>query len=326
MGEPRWRSWGEPTRVIVYASRPMAARAFLASSTILAVLAVTSLAGAQGAPPPPADPQAPPPQAGQQVPPPGQQPPPAQQPGQPPPGHGQPPPGYGQPPPGYGQGGYAQPYGQQPQPGYGAPYGNSGYAQGYGYNGPPPEGPPPPPPREKKEPECCRFAIRYDPFDLIFRRATFQGEVGIIGPLAIEIEPSIIWGSPRELVEESGFALAANIGLYVSGRYLEGFFVKAHVGFEQFDATLTNPDLPTETDSKSISAPIVGLMIGSSNIWGNDDLGFNLSGGIGIGVAIADKVTLSVNDEAGRAAYVTDYYDKAGIIQLLGSLGLGVAF
>lgn len=299
------------------------------SAALVALLALAGTAAAQD-PGPPA-----PPPGGQPAPPPGPQgPPPPAPPGQPPPQ--QPPPGYGQPaqqmPPGGGYGpppggGYAQPYGQQPGQGggYGAPYGGSGYSQGYGYGGPP-EGPPPPPPREKREPSCCRYAIRYDPFDLIFRRATFQAEVGIIGPLSIEVEPSWIWGSPREFVEESGFGIAANIGLYVSGKYLKGFFVKGHVGFETFDATLTHPDIPGQTDSEKISAPIVGLLIGSSNIWGNDDVGFNLSGGIGIGVAIADKTSLVVPGDATISGIQTDYYDKAGVIQLLGNLGLGVAF
>lgn len=301
----------------------MSLRACLAASSALALVLVTSFASAQGQPggaPPPG--QWPPPGAGQQ---PAPQPPPQQP--------QQPPPGYGQPPPGSGSGGYAQPYGQPPaQPGYGAPYGNSGYSQGYGYNGPP-EGPPPPPPREKKEPECCRYAIRYDPFDLISRRVTFQGEVGIIGPLAIEIEPSYIWGDPagvfsngESLIDASGFAIAANVGLYVSGRYLEGFFVKAHFAYETFDATLTHPDIPENTGTEKLSAPILGLMIGSSNIWGNDDVGFNLSGGIGIGAALADKVTLIAPGDATHADFGITYYGDDDVIRLIGSLGLGVAF
>ncbi len=315
-------------------------RRVLSSAVLLAIAVQAGVASAQAPgqfpqPPPPAPPPQGQPALGQ--PPPGQ-PPPGQPPsGQPPPGQpqqappAQPPPGYGQPaqqmPP---SGGYAQPYGQPPPGGYGgygAPYGGSGYSQGYGYGGTP-EGPPPPPPREKREPNCCRYAIRYDPFDLVFRRATFQAEVGIIGPLAIEVEPSWIWGSPREFVEESGFGIAANVALYVSGKYLKGFFVKGHVGFETFEATLTHPNIPEQSASEDISAPIVGLLIGSSNIWGNDDVGFNLSGGIGIGVAIADKTSLFVpgDETAGIGGVQTDYYDKAGIIQLLGSLGLGVAF
>lgn len=253
-----------------------------------------------------------------------------------PPAGGAPPPA--PPPPGYGQpaqpvppsGGYAQPYGGgtgQPQGGYGAPYGSSGYGQ-QGYGGVPEGPPPPPPPRERREPSCCRYAIRYDPFDLIFRRATFQAEVGVVGPLSIEVEPSWIWGSPTEFVDEQGFAIAGNVGLYVSGRYLKGFYVKGHVGFETFEATLTHPDVAGQTDSETVSSPIFGVLIGSSSIWGNDDLGFNLSGGIGIGVAVGEKTTLFVpGDPAGNIPGIaTDYYDKAGVIKLLGSLGLGVAF
>lgn len=268
-----------------------------------ATIGLPAVAAAQGAPP-----------AG---------PPPAGQPAPPPPGYGQP----AQPVP-PSSGGYAQPYGQPPPGGYGgygAPYGGSGYSQGYGYGGVP-EGPPPPPPRERREPGCCRYAIRYDPFDLIFRRATFQAEVGIVGPLSIEVEPSWIWGSPREFVDEQGFAIAANVGLYVSGRYLKGFYVKGHVGYERFDAKLTHPDVAGQTDEETVSSPIFGVLIGSSSIWGNDDLGFNLSGGIGIGVAVGEKVTLQVPGDESVSGISTDYYDKAGVIQLLGSLGLGVAF
>jgi hypothetical protein len=292
---------------------------FLFASSIAAtVLAFASVARAQGGPPPGQWTQPGPAQPAQGQPPPQ---------GQPAP----PPPGYGQPPP--QNGGYAQPYGQpQGQPGYGAPYGSSGYSQGYGYDGPP-EGPPPPPPREKKEDRCCRYAIRYDPFDLLLRRVTFQGEIGIIGPLSIELEPSIIFGEAGFFlsngdnpIDASGFAGAANIGLYVSGKYLEGFFVKGHIGFETFEATLSHPDIPNQKDKEDISAPIVGLMIGSSNIWGNDTVGFNLSGGIGIGVALADKKTLSVPGDATHAGLEVAYYSDAGILQLLGSLGLGVAF
>ncbi len=315
-------------------SRPLRASATM-FALAASLLAPAALAQQPGPPPPAAPPAAPPAPAGAQQPPPGSPPPSAPPPSAPPPST--PPPGYGQPAqplqPGQypqGQGGYAQPYGQPPPGGYGgygAPYGNSGYSQGYGY-GAPPVGPPPPPPREKKEDRCCRFAIRYDPFDLIFRRATFQGEVGIVGPLSIEVEPSIIWGSEREFVDASGFAMAANVALYVSGRYLKGFFVKGHAAFETFDATLTHPDIPTNSQTKTISSPIFGLMIGSSNIWGNDDVGFNLSGGIGIGVAVGEKTSLIVEGDPTREipGIQTDYYDKAGVIQLLGSLGLGVAF
>jgi hypothetical protein len=314
----------------------------LAPLAASSILMVASIAAAQQPAPPPGQPAPPAGQPAPGQPPPGQPPPgqpPFQPQPQPPPGQFQPqpqPPPPAAPPPGYGQpaqgippgGGYAQPYNAPPPgSGYGAPYGNSGYSQGYGYGGPP-EGPPPPPPREKREPGCCRFALRYDPFDLIFGRATWQAEVGVIGPLAIDVEPSWIWGNNlAQDLDETGFAIAANVGLYVSGRYLKGFFVKGQVGFESFDATLTHPQTGTQVSS-NVSSPVFGLLIGSSNIWGNDDVGFNLSGGIGIGVAPGEKVVLTAAGDPTQDVpdLQVTYYDKAGIIRLLGSLGLGVAF
>lgn len=271
----------------------------------LSLLGAAASAAAQPPPPPPPQGGPPPPGYGQQPPPPGYG-------QQPPPGYGQqPPPGYGQqpPPPGYGP----------PPPGYGPPPG-----QGYGYG--PPAGPPPPP--KPKKPKCCFWAVRADPFDLLFRRLSFQGEIAIVGPLAFELEPSWIWGSPIEDVDASGFAMAGNVAIYFSGKPLKGFFLKAHAGFETFEATLTHPELGTST-SEDVGSPIFGALIGSSAVFGRNG-GFNLSGGIGIGVATAETVTLTVPGDFVNGVYVpgieTSYYDKAGRIQLLGNLGLGVAF
>jgi len=170
--------------------------------------------------------------------------------------------------------------------------------------------------------------VRADPFDLIFRRLSFQGEIAIVGPLTFEVEPSWIWGSPIEDVDASGFALSGNVGVYFSGKPLKGFFLKAHAGFETFEATLTHPDTGTST-SEQVGSPIFGALIGSSTVFGRNG-GFNLSGGIGIGVATAETVTLTVpggtvGGQPVRGLEIS-YYDKAGRIQLLGNLGLGVAF
>jgi hypothetical protein len=229
--------------------------------------------------------------------PPPQQPPPQQPPPQ------QPPPQ--QPPP------YAN-----PQP-YGPPQGLPPPGQpAYGY-GLPPAGPPPPP-LPPKEPSCCRFGVRFDPFDLLFRRLSFQAELALWGPLSIEVEPQWIFASPSENLDTTGGALAGNFLVYFTGRALDGFFAKATVGFERFDATISDPELKLE-ETKTVTSPILGLSVGSSTVFG-DDFGFNLAGGVGIGYATADKVELS----AGR--YSTIYYDKASAVQLLASLGLGIAF
>lgn len=200
---------------------------------------------------------------------------------------------------------------------YGGPYAGPPYAQpGQPYWGPPP--PPGPPPLEPEEPDCCRFGIRFDPFDLIFRRLSFQAEVKIWGPLSIEAEPSWIFGSATENLDTQGGALQGNFLVYFTGTALRGFYAKAIVGFEAYQATLTDPDLKIE-NTADIASPILGLGIGSSAVFG-DDLGFNLAGGIGIGFATAEKKVLRAGN------YEVSFYDKSSIVQLLASLGLGIAF
>lgn len=294
-------------------------RSALLSSTFLATLLVAVAAAAQPAQPSPdqAQPTVPGPTE------PGPTQPPAQPPGppaQPPPidpslgsQPGQPPqPGYPTNPPGAWNQPVQPQYGAQPPP-YGPP--PPGYVPQYGYG--PPIGPPPPP-LPPKEPGCCRAAFRFDPFDLLFRRLSFQAELAIWGPLSVEAEPSWIFGSSTENLDTTGGALQANFLVYFTGRALNGFYAKASVGFEKFKATLTDPELMI-TAEKDIASPILGIAVGSSNVFG-EEYGFNLAGGVGVGFATAEKKTLT----AGR--YEVTFYDKSSVVQLLASLGLGFAF
>lgn len=160
--------------------------------------------------------------------------------------------------------------------------------------------------------------MRFDPFDLLFRRLSFQAELALWGPLSIEAEPQWIFGSSTDHLDTQGGALAGNFLVYFTGRALEGFYAKATVGFEKFTATLTDEELAITTE-KDVASPILGLSIGSSTVFG-DEYGFNLAGGVGIGFATAEMVEL----RAGR--WVATFYDKEGAIQLIASLGLGFAF
>lgn len=248
--------------------------------------------------------------------------------GPPPPGYGQPPPGYGHPPPGYGQ----------PPPGYGPPRRRGDYEA-------PPEGPPPPP---KPSPSsCCRFSVRFNPFDLLLRRMTIEAEVAVIGPLTIEIVPSWIWGSPYPLQETRGFALAGRFGGYFSGKPNRGFWLKGHVGYESFAVEVVNERTMARTFStENVKSPVLGGMIGSSTVFGRNG-GFIISGGLGIGVATASRQTVTacaspklVSDSGAPLLEPTEcleqpegppderihFYDKLGRMQLLGSFALGVAF
>jgi len=276
----------------------------------------------------------------------------------PPPAPGPPPPqpGYGQPE--YGQPGYGQPtreYGPPPAPpGYG-PYGQPGYSPNQGRYQPPRRPPEPPPP------DTLLWSVRYDPFDLLFRRITVEGEVALGDlPLSVEFAPSYIFDSTSEGIDEKGFDLAARFAWYIQGRPLEGFWLKANAEYERFEATLyrgdlenevffgrpnpqfCDPDSATGTCRRTLQSFILGAMIGNSTVFGSDG-GFAISGGIGIGVAVTGSERLEVlpcTDEArlggdpncpvserddGEGVFTT-YNDKAGRIRLLGSLSLGITF
>jgi hypothetical protein len=223
------------------------------------------------------------------------------------------PPEGGYPPPGDAPPGYAPP-GYAP-PGYAPPE----YA--YGYAPPPP--PPPPPP-----PNPLRWSLRYDPFDLIERRVTLEGEVAVYKFFALEIVPTYIFGSPYSGVTGKGFALAGRAVFYLSGEAFRGFWLKAHVGYESYSATFTNPlDATDVTQPQQLGSAILGVLFGDTWVIPRDG-GFALSGGIGIAFATAKTVTLTTNGDGvtGAPPAQTTLYDGFDKVRLLGSVGLGVAF
>lgn len=249
-----------------------------------------------------------------------------------------------------------EPYGPPPfgQPGYGPPPAPHGY------------GAPPLRPREPPPKPCCLWSLRYDPFDLISGQVTLEGEIALGDlPLAIEIVPSWIFDNFSDGIDESGFDMALRFGWYVQGTALRGFYLKAHAGYQLFEATLfrgnfdqedffgqpdTNPDICDPESGKgtctsTVQSFILGLMIGNSAVFG-DDGGFALTGGLGVGVAVASEKTLRINPctpedvvngvmncdvaDDGPAQTLT-YYEGAGFgrggrVNILGSLSLGVTF
>jgi hypothetical protein len=226
-----------------------------------------------------------------------------QQPGaypQPPGAYPQQPPGYGQPPPGYGY----DPYGQ---PGYYAPQAPS---------------PPPAPPKP------LRWSLRFDPFELVMRRLSFQAEVAVVGPLALEIVPAWIFGSPYSGIDMKGFSIGGNAVFYLSGQAFRGMWLKAHFTYENFSATYANPYDPTLVGTpQRLGSAILGAMFGDTFVVPRSG-GFALSGGIGIGVATANKTDLTAPGDIPRriptaSATLYDGFDR---VRILGTLGLGVAF
>ncbi len=154
---------------------------------------------------------------------------------------------------------------------------------------------------------------------------SFDGEVAIVGPLSVQITPTWIFGSSTDNVDASGWALAGDIGVYFEGKALRGFWLKGHVGYESFDATVTHPFQPKAPVTKEVSSWIFGGSIGNTTIFG--DGGFSLSGGIGIGVATADPVVIIAESKnPGMAPFGVEFYNKEGSISILGTFGVGVTF
>jgi hypothetical protein len=230
------------------------------------------------------------------------------------------------PPPGEGTG--LTPPPQAPPYGYG-PAGNPGYGTypgGYGY------APPPGPPPLQLEPatRCCRWSIRYNPFDLINRRASFEAEVAVAGPFALEFDPSWIFGTSTDGLDEKGVELGGRAVFYIFGKPMRGFWVKAHASYERYDATYTNPATPNDPKlkaSKTLGSAILGALIGSSWVIGKDG-GFTLSGGVGVGATTAAQTSIVAPGDATRnvAPAQIDFYDKSDRVRLLGSLALGATF
>lgn len=192
----------------------------------------------------------------------------------------------------------------------------------------PPLGPLPPPAPRKAT--CCVASIRVDPFNLIFRRLTLAGEIKLFGPVTLELEPSWIFGSATENLDQKGLALVGRVGIYPFGRALRGLWVKAQGGFEGFNATLSHSaaaSLPgTTTGEKYISSGIFGAMVGGSSVFGRNG-GFTMTGGIGIGFATAPVTTVTARGNDPRLGdEAVQFYGKSDRIRLLGSLGLGVTF
>ncbi len=167
--------------------------------------------------------------------------------------------------------------------------------------------------------------MRFNAFDLLNRRLSFEGEVAVVGPLSVQLSPTWIFGTSTENLDASGWGLGGDVGVYFGGKPLRGFWLKGHAGYESFDATVTHPVQPKVPVTKNVSSWIVGGSIGNTTIFG--DGGFALSGGIGIGVALADPITIVAESKnPGIADVAAVFYDKAGSISILGSFGLGVAF
>lgn len=268
-----------------------------------------------------------------------------------PPGYGQPgyppaQPGYAQPayppppPPGYGQPAYP------PQPGYGQPTypPPQGYGQPQGY---PPQGypqqgyqqqPPPPPPPQRRHPQSeqddapapkrdeLNWSIRMNPLDLIWGRINGIVDYAPFAPLSFGVGPQIVFGdamaADHKNMSVSGGGVFGEVGLWLEGRPLRGWYLKGHFEYTQVALRTTDPS-GAEIDNLKIPKTLVGALFGAQHLIGPY---FTYQWGIGIVYDINAAERSIRADNAGSTLTIK----KSGILQngvdLISQLGLGVSF
>jgi hypothetical protein len=303
--------------------RILSQRAFVVVATVLVASPALGQTPAPSAPLPalppsgPNNPSQPPPASSPaqtyQQPAPGYQPavPPQQQPGYQQPTYQQQP-GYQQPPPGYQQPGYPPPNGYQ-QPGY-APYPYYQQQPTYGQ----PYIPPPPMHNDLK------WSFRFNIFELLFGSATAEVEYAFAGPFSITLAPQYIFADPRQDrnsgITANGFGFYGELGVWVTGRPLRGYFLKGHVGH-------ANVNFHGDVADVSVPSTHLGLLFGSQSVYGD---WFTLSWGIGVAVDTQSKEWEIAGHDTSTGQPLQYTIPASGLFgngwDLLSQIGLGGSF
>ena len=96
------------------------------------------------------------------------------------------------------------------------------------------------------------------------------------GPLSLTIAPQYIFADPRQDrnsgITASGYGFYGELGLWVEGRPLRGYFLKGHLGHAETKFHGDNDDV-------SMPSTQVGVMLGSQSIYGG---WFTIAGGFGV--------------------------------------------
>ena len=214
------------------------------------------------------------------------------------------------PSPGYPPNGAQQ--GQPPppqQPNYGQPAGFGGYT----------EPPLPPPPRRSE----LSWSIRFQMLDLLFGRATGEVEYAFAGPFSVVLMPEYVFANPGQDraygVTASGGGLAGELGFWVEGRPLRGYFLKAHAGYRSIK-------FKSSVDEVSVPATQIGAMFGSQSIYGG---WFTLSGGFGVvyDFQSQDRAFAAIHPTGGPVRYTIGASGLFGNgFDLLSQLAIGGSF
>ena len=122
-----------------------------------------------------------------------------------------------------------------------------------------PSPPLPPPPPKRKE---LSWSIRVNALDPLFGKLSGELEYAFAGPFSVVVAPQYIFGDPRQNkslgITASGAGVYGELGFWLQGRPLQGYFLKAHV--EHRSVTFRS-----HVDELTIPATLIGAMFGSQS-------------------------------------------------------------
>jgi hypothetical protein len=140
------------------------------------------------------------------------------------------------------------------------------------------EPPPPPPPRRRPE---LSWSLRLNVLDLVFGKLSGEIEYVAAGPVSVVIGPEYIFGDVRQDsslgITAKGVGLYGEVGYWIEGRPLRGYFLKAHVAHRSVI-------FRSEVDRLVVPETSLGAMFGSQSVYGG---WFSLSGGFGVAYDLA---------------------------------------
>jgi hypothetical protein len=159
--------------------------------------------------------------------------------------------------------------------------------------------------------------------DLLFGRVTGEVEYAFAGPFSLALVPEYVFGDPAQDkaygVTASGAGIGGELGFWVEGRPLRGYFLKAHAGYRSIK-------FKSNIDEVSVPATQLGAMFGSQSIYAG---WFTLSGGIGVvyDFQSEDRTFLAVHPSGGPVRYTIGASGLFGNgFDLLGQLSIGGSF
>jgi hypothetical protein len=135
------------------------------------------------------------------------------------------------------------------------------------------------------------MSIRLQALDLLFGSIGGELEYAFAGPVSIGLAPQYIFADWRQNssigLKGKGSGVTADLGFWIEGRPLRGYFLKARLSYSSVTFKSYQPDGVTELATEDVPETILGVMFGSQSIYAG---WFTVSGGFGIGYNLKNEV------------------------------------